>query len=420
MTHYLYRKAGRGVILVLAVVALASGLAPAQSKKKQRGPRALALLELPADPKLPPRLIPIAIFDNNRYFDASLYLATPRPLALDPGNVYEAERDGRAVGLFTVEAARQINEAWIGEGRWRPYPPEAKAGAAAPKTPSAPPGADEDAPPVLRRGDSTPPAARTGTEQKREPSSAPTAPPSQPAEKEDADRPTLRRGKPAPAPRPEEVSAPPKAPPAASKVVPPARSRQPEFLVAISDAGGPEFRLYQFAWSPEEQQRLSQAVAALASAEVGRYARSMPGVKFGPAASFEDVRLRAFDLGYDNNAELVFSARVPRSAPRQAPSRSRAARAPEPPARSDFFFYVTVVARVDLEGQPRLLFSSVTDTSHLDSFPRLELVDAVDASGSGRGDLLFRALSDTGRTCQLYRVTRDRLFKLFEGGSSAE
>jgi hypothetical protein len=42
-----------------------------------------------------------------------------------------------------------------------------------------------------------------------------------------------------------------------------------------------------------------------------------------------------------------------------------------------------VIARVDFEGVPQKLASSVTDSSRLDVAPRLELIDAVDVDGDG-------------------------------------
>jgi hypothetical protein len=62
----------------------------------------------------------------------------------------------------------------------------------------------------------------------------------------------------------------------------------------------------------------------------------------------------------------------------------------------------------------RKLFSSVTDSAHLDVFPRLELIDAVDAEGTGRGDLLFRAAGGDTPSYQLYHVGPDSLRKLFD------
>jgi hypothetical protein len=46
--------------------------------------------------------------------------------------------------------------------------------------------------------------------------------------------------------------------------------------------------------------------------------------------------------------------------------------------------------------------------------PRLQLVDALDADGDGRGELLFREISDNGTGWRIYRATADKLWKLFD------
>ena len=104
----------------------------------------------------------------------------------------------------------------------------------------------------------------------------------------------------------------------------------------------------------------------------------------------------------------------PRAFPRLLPPASRTRTTKPPQPAPDFFFYVTVVGQTDLYGQMRKLFSSVTDSAHLDAFPRLELIDAVDAEGTGRGDLLFRAASGDTPSYQLYHVGPDSLRKLFD------
>jgi len=43
------------------------------------------------------------------------------------------------------------------------------------------------------------------------------------------------------------------------------------------------------------------------------------------------------------------------------------------------------------------------------------LIDAVDVDGDGRGELLFREVSDVGSAYVVYRVTPDQLWTLFEG-----
>ena len=103
-----------------------------------------------------------------------------------------------------------------------------------------------------------------------------------------------------------------------------------------------------------------------------------------------------------------------------------AARAGEPAAilplatagSRPFAYYATVVARLDVNDQPQKAFGSVTDTAHLDVYPRLELIDALDPDARGRGALLFRQYSDVGISYALYRVFPYNMEKVFEGGSS--
>lgn len=188
--------------------------------------------------------------------------------------------------------------------------------------------------------------------------------------------------------------------------------KEGEWLAAISDAGGPDPRSYTYPVQPDEQKKLTKAVADIATAEVARYVKNIPALRFAPAANFDQVAVRVFDLDNSNNPHVVFSGRV--SAVAAPVTRARGAK-PSPPA-PDFFFYVTVVGQTDLYGQMRKLFSSVTDSNHLDAFPRLELIDAVDAEGTGRADLLFRAWSGNSSSYELYHVGPDSLRKLFDSG----
>ncbi|MFI5109966.1 MAG: hypothetical protein ACHP78_14145 [Terriglobales bacterium] len=397
--HHFYSK--RSGFAILALAAIIASLAFAQSKKKEKGPRALAVVELPADGKSKPRLIPIAILVDGRFWDASIYLADPRPMALDPGNVYEVERSGKPLGFFTVGEALQVKDRWIGLGD---YKPESEKPPAAAKS-AKPRSAEDDERPVLHKRQSTTAEPETpSAPQSSSPAAAPVPPPPPP---DDPNRPVLRRGKPKPQPQ-EEVretgspSKPQSAPPAATAKV-------GEVLPAISDAGGPEPRPYAYVWAPDEQPKLTKAVSDIATAEVARYVKNTPALRFAPAATLDHVVVRAFDLHYDNTPEIVFMARVPAVVPPASRTRTTKPSQPAP----NFFFYVTVVGQTDLYGQMRKLFSSVTDSARLDVFPRLELIDAVDAEGTGRGDLLFRAASDTP-SYQLYHVGPDSLRKLFD------
>ena len=97
------------------------------------------------------------------------------------------------------------------------------------------------------------------------------------------------------------------------------------------------------------------------------------------------------------------------------------AKLPVAPAKAtpaaEFDYFVTVVARVDVNGTPQRIFSVVTDSNHLDAYPRMQIIDAVDADANGRGDLLFRQYSDTGISYALYRVFPYQMEKIFEGGA---
>jgi len=393
------------------MVAMVASLASAQSKKKekQKGPRALAVVELPAEGKLKPRLIPLTILVDGRFWDASVYLANPRPMALDPGNVYEVERSGKPLGFFTVNEPVVASNHWFAFGDWQPQSERPRPAAKPPLSWHA---EDSDRPVLHRRQASTSdetsqPTSSSSTSDKTTSSaaSAPEPPP------EDPNRPVLRRGK--PKPQPEQLPEEPVQTASSSKpaVLPPdAPFTAGEMLPAISDAGGPEPRSYAYPWAPDEEQKLTKAVSDIAMAEVTRYAKSAPALRYAPATAFEQTTIRVFDLNSDNYPEVVFTARVAAIVPTAA--RARAAKAPQPVR--DFFFYVTVVGQNDLYGQMRKLFSLVTDSAHLDAYPRLELIDAVDAEGTGHGNLLFRAWSGATPGYQLYHVGPDSLRKLFD------
>jgi hypothetical protein len=130
--------------------------------------------------------------------------------------------------------------------------------------------------------------------------------------------------------------------------------------------------------------------------------RNTPAV--AKTAALTDYDLRAFDLDYSNSPTLVFTGMLPVESAKSLRGGA-------------FDYFVTVVAREDVNGAPIKIFSSVTDSNHLDAFSRMEIVDAVDADANGRGDLLFRQYSDTGVNYSLFRVYPYEMKKVFEGGS---
>ena len=174
---------------------------------------------------------------------------------------------------------------------------------------------------------------------------------------------------------------------------------------AVSDAGSYDTRSLLYAMTPVERQDKSQQMIALAMEDIQKFVsqRKSPAVPKGKAIT--DYDLRAFDLDFSNSPTLVLTATLPVEG-------AKALRGGE------FDYYVTLVAREDINGQPIKIFSSVTDSNHLDAFSRMEIIDAVDADANGRGDLLFREHSDVGISYSLYRVYPYQMQRVFEGGSS--
>lgn len=393
---------------------LAQVLAAQVAAKANKGPRALGLLELAPNGKA--HLVPVTILFEGKFYDAAAFKASPVPMVLESGTVYEAIRTGVSQGLFTVTGALQARNTWLGEGTWVP------AGSAPPKkalAPSRPPDEDVDAPPVLRREKPKapePPPAETkpqppaGTPTPPSPATAPTAAPEPAQPPDDSDRPVLRRGKPEPAPK--QAPGTPKtsatAPAAVKK--PPATTAAIQIIPAISDAGGAEPRPYSFALKPDEEQQLRKKILALATDEVRTHVKTMAAETVGAVKTksqplqpgFDDIQLRVFDLSNSNEPVLVLMAtvRVPQAPKAAAPGQQ---------------FYLTLVARQDLYGELHKAFSSVTDANHLDVTPRMELIDAVDADGNGSGELLFRQVSDAGSAFVVYRVIGNQLWPLFQG-----
>jgi hypothetical protein len=411
---------------------------------------------------------------DGKYYDAGAYKAAPVPMALWSETVYEGVLTGVTQGLFTVTGALQrkdANEAveWMAEGTWQSASSlKAKAAIKKPRV-SVPRGMnDDDGPPVLRRAGSekpkppetpttpspTSPASSTGTTPAAPPPAAPPTAASSPAgpsqqeqaqadkPPEDSDRPVLKRGQPGAASAAEAQKKAVPAPPATTTDQAPtvsstsvstsasssgtqsgaAPASQVQLIPGISDANGPDLLAYAYNMKPEEEQDFRKRMLAIAADEVrahaGQPASGSPGAaaahtsaQRGKAAAgkfaqpdFEDVQLRVFDLSNTNEPELVLTAKA------RMPQRSH-----EKQSSPDVQYMITLVAREDVNGDFHKALVSITDTQHLDAIPRLELIDAVDVDGDGRGELLFRQVSEAASAFVVYSVIGDRLYPLFQG-----
>lgn len=80
--------------------------------------------------------------------------------------------------------------------------------------------------------------------------------------------------------------------------------------------------------------------------------------------------------------------------------------------------FVTLVAQVNMQGEPELALKNVTDAAHLDRTPRMRLVDAVDAEASNRASLLFELRAQNSRQFALYRVIGAQAAQTFLTGST--
>jgi hypothetical protein len=491
----LYRSAG--IIAILAAFLSAAPRSVAQedapqitphvkrpSKKSDQSPRALGLLQLTSSGKA--TLVPIAIRLNGKFYDAAAYKASPVPMALEPGTVYEGERTGTSIGLFTVNGAlhsqaQNAASPWIGTGMWLPAgteapntphkaekvplgietidePPRLSKGGSAPKNPP-PPGPVPPAAPSQSSPAATPPAqspTASSTDKStegrdkdkdkdKEKQKDKDAKPgeqssgSSPQGPADTSGPRLRRGKPTqPLPSEEDVpgyckpnsasvakSTTATSTPVAATPGVPAGQGPIQFVPAISDAEGPDPRSYAFEWNKGEEEERRKQMVDLAKEQLRAYlsnreklttrsaepnattARRKPALQAAEPV-FDRTEMRTFNLWGNNQPVMILSAQA------HVPPAGATRGASTPSTTEATEYTITLAARVDIYNNLHKLYFGVTDKYHLDVSPRLELIDAVDAEGDGRGELLFRETTDNGSGYVIYRATADTLWKMYD------
>jgi hypothetical protein len=196
-----------------------------------------------------------------------------------------------------------------------------------------------------------------------------------------------------------------------------------ETMVAVSDADSSESRSFQFVWKKGEQAEMEAKMRHLALAQLPRENAQLT------EHSLTNVVIRAFDLDLSNDAVMVLSAEIPgsylagrapadehRNPPKAGASGTPGKTTTDTPAKF-VSRYITLIARVNFEGNPQRLAVSITDSSRLDVAPRLELIDAVDVDGDGLGELLFLETSFDEKSYIVYGVGRNTVTKVFEGAS---
>ncbi|HTJ30336.1 MAG TPA: hypothetical protein VL346_07540, partial [Acidobacteriaceae bacterium] len=241
----------------------------------------------------------------------------------------------------------------------------------------------------------------------------------------------------------------------------------------VSDAVNRAEHPWKYTWAnPDDEQKMKESLEAIARTALGLDAPPAPPSKrasktakaaaakaparkknsmLHPAPpadqdappALTDEHFRVFELAYGATATLVLTAASPkpliddsgddranpqpdetpvikRGKPTQTASKttsktaakasSKTAAAAAKPAPQKF---VTLIAQPDLFGGILVLYKSVTDSAHLDETPRMRLIDAVDAMGDNRGELLFELRGHGQRQFALYRVLRGSAEQLF-------
>jgi hypothetical protein len=456
------------LIVLFAVSALAqvNTLPSSRPKKKERGPRAIAVVRWQADEKGNghPVLLPVAIIDEGKVYDASIYRTSPEPMALEPGTVYEAQHHGLPVGLFTIGSASHSNadgHPWIALGKWKLdiFDPDGKKGGVIQsKATIGDPRVDESKLPPVEEGemhrtttqvydesgrpvdnpkdDAPPTLGKNGksepVERRPQVSTAPTDQPKDTGTSDDPDRPKLKKGPPA----------------ANTPTATPAPSDQTHQISTgthtQTDPNRPKLKRGR---PSGEQDTAESGDAPIAREVISRASVNRP--RTYEMAAVSDADLTRIPREYEFKTSLAEQQSYLRKmqalvdaeiAPKAAPQSRVSLRKPKGPDPARFadvrfemldlnanntpYFVLTgtyvlsatqrvpfmLVAHGDYDGNPHKMLFQKND--------RYELIDAVDLDGDGPGELLFRHVQSDGSTFVLYRASIDGLTEVFRGGTA--
>jgi hypothetical protein len=392
MTPYSYRKSKIFAILVIAVT-LALPAFGQYGKSSEAVLRGTAVMESGEGGW---RLIPVCIFSAGKFYDADFYQSSPVPMSLIDGTIYEVQKSGTPVGTFNVNNVVRSGAVWYGLGNYTDFADTAKQQSAKAKGTIDLKDSGPDDRPVLKRNTPAPkPEAAAPTPTRNDTETANT----------DPDRPILKRGTQAP---PAAVAGPNEDPTAMAERI----RRSKELNVAVSDPSLRATRPFVYEWDEPQKKQLAEAMAKLAATELSKVAKAR-GLTFGPKdkIEFSDSSIHAYDVDYSNNPQVVYTAKL-------IPSTRQVAGLSKDNASEVMRggIYVTAVARVNYNGELERIFAEVSDPRDLNTYPRMELVDAVDVDSDNRAELLFSQLTENGRRFVVYRLYGLQMNELFTSG----
>jgi hypothetical protein len=176
-------------------------------------------------------------------------------------------------------------------------------------------------------------------------------------------------------------------------------AQRQDILEKMETAARAQLKVYEAANAPAPPAAPAKAAPATAASRVAA-ARAKKPVAPPPAPPepLLDEELKGYTLSYGGAPTYVYSAHTD--------------------GLGNDLRYVTVVAQVDMQGEPEIALKTVTDANHLDRTPWYRLVDAVDVEASNRASLLFELRGKNSRQFAIYRVIGARADQTFATGTT--
>ena len=179
-------------------------------------------------------------------------------------------------------------------------------------------------------------------------------------------------------------------------------AQRKDILEKMQAAARAQLKAYEAANAPPPpatpSAKPAPSTAASRSAAASRLKKPVAPPPPAPPEPLLDEELKGYTLSYGGAPTYVYSAHTD--------------------GLGNALRYVTVVAQVDMQGQPQIALKTVTDANHLDRTPWYRLVDAVDIDASNRASLLFELRGRNSRQFAVYRVIGARADQTFATGTT--